>query len=743
MRWGPWVVLCLLASLMAAGSGCRKPMTPNIDRNEAPETWITAAPLDTLTTINEDTRRPDPETGPSISTIPVRFHLYWAASDRDGAIAGFYYAVVETTAAPLEGGIFAPLPGPKPQDYHFTTKTDTTFIFTVSEMFTDRRHAFYIYAVDNNGKADPTPARFIFNAIDKFPPRAEFTLAQATGPYVSLTYDGDPVPQVGTWAITDTLNPRTDTRDTVAATSDIDFAWRPVITLAGSAVLSYKYKMDETQFQFADSSVRAVTYRQPISPGLKVFTLRALDQANGAGQVTRRFYMDFAPDTWWAGPDPDMFPPLDASGRGVDGEAGSRCVTITPDSWIQAGTPGYSTGGCYFRTVESPNPFIGTGSTYGPDSMLYRPSKRYPPHHDFSSKEARTFYEIYNGRIYARTEGDTVHMNSQVVLWNGGYDKDSRYDVQADKDDPDLPGGYASGPVVQDAGLVGSPIGFRANFVNEVTPRGLMVRYAQSPTYPVYLPGSVYRSIRLGAHLRAIQAGKVYALVRAEDADGTLDTDIPDAQQWEWAADSFKTIPQNQMSLRRKVLVFYVDKAPALVRNDPTFIPTEGQTFDQAQWQFHLVGMDLDPYNTAAGSPNIGVPSARPVIRFGVSLKGKSLFSGQDTVWVYNSFPNQPWVMPLGSPVDLTFIPGGGGPCDSPFQSGPIQVSIQVCDCDQCSSTPGQGRCVDGIDPETWQVVHPENVITVNYVRPAICGTAAGTSSTSGRPGPGPSGRGE
>ena len=47
MRLRLGLVLCLFVVIW--GVGCRKPLTPNIDRNVAPETWITAAPVDTLT----------------------------------------------------------------------------------------------------------------------------------------------------------------------------------------------------------------------------------------------------------------------------------------------------------------------------------------------------------------------------------------------------------------------------------------------------------------------------------------------------------------------------------------------------------------------------------------------------------------------------------------------------------------------------------------------------------------------
>src|SRR5262249_13750474 len=150
------------------GAGCRKAIAPNLD-NQAPETWIVAAPQDTITTR-------DPLFGPippQIGRIPVRFHLYWAGSDRDGSVAGYFFAIVETLPVPEPGASSVPsLPGPKARDYHFTTKTDSIFIFHASEEVNERRHAFFIYAVDNKGKPDPTPARFIFDAYDRFPPLA-------------------------------------------------------------------------------------------------------------------------------------------------------------------------------------------------------------------------------------------------------------------------------------------------------------------------------------------------------------------------------------------------------------------------------------------------------------------------------------------------------------------------------------------------------------------------------------------
>jgi hypothetical protein len=114
--------------------------------------------------------------------------------------------------------------------------------------------------------------------------------------------------------------------------------------------------------------------------------------------------------------------------------------------------------------------------------------------------------------------------------------------------------------------------------------------------------------------------------------------------------------------------------------------------------------------------------------------------------WTYLEPNGLPYIL-RGTDVALSFIPGGTMAAN-PFASGPIRVSIQICDCNECETTPGQGRCVDGIDPVTkpWEVPDRPgftslNVITVNYTRPAGEPGLGTTSSTAERPGPDLSGR--
>jgi hypothetical protein len=720
-------------------------MTPNIDRNQAPETWITAAPLDTLTikngygqTVNEEGIATNKEATPT--EIPVRFHLYWAGSDKDGSVAGFYYAVVETTELAIDG-VYDPLPAPKPGEYSFTTKTDTTFVFTVSELSDLRRHAFFIFAVDNQGKQDLTPARFIFTCFDNYPPRPVFDLARATGWIVNLRPDGGLDSALQSFDITDT---GTLPMDTVPAYSQLDFAWHGEITQPGTFVLGYRYKLDE-DFQLADSSVRAVSYgtnlpdSPPVSPGLKTFFLRALDQANGVGKATRSFVMNFSPDTWWAGPDPDDFP------LSTDGEYGSHFVDVI--QWPIAAKDGNN-------PVFETSPPLPEGSTFGPDSFRYRPSRRFPPKWNTSLDRARpetwprTFYEIYGNRLYARTEGDTVHMNSWVVLWNGGYDKDSRYAPKIDMMDDfvRVNGSPVTQEVIQQAGRVGSPVGFRSQISVCLTPSGAPSVPAQSTLYPFYQPTSVFQSSRLGGYWRMRSAGKAYALARAQDADGGLDNSVPVTEPvWRFTdrVDAHQSTASED-SLRRKVLVFYVNKAPALVRNgSPEFRPREGESISTCEWNFVLRGMDLDPFDPS-DSPPAGGPTATTIIRYKVTLYGHSIVNPDSAIsWTYLTVNEEqmttPYVVaPGGGDVSLNFTPGGT-PANNPFASGPIRVSIQICDCRDCEVMSGQGRCVDGIDGD-GNVSNAENVITVMYTRPS-CGSGLGTTSSTGAgPGPDPSG---
>ena len=73
MRLRVGAVLCLFLAFL--GAGCRKTLAP-VTANQAPETWIVAAPQDTIT-VRDSQNTP---IKPPIGKVPVRFHLYWAGS---------------------------------------------------------------------------------------------------------------------------------------------------------------------------------------------------------------------------------------------------------------------------------------------------------------------------------------------------------------------------------------------------------------------------------------------------------------------------------------------------------------------------------------------------------------------------------------------------------------------------------------------------------------------------------------
>ena len=386
MRLRVGAALCLFLAFW--GSGCRKSLAPTTLDNQPPETWIVAAPQDTITT--RDSK--NTPVRPQIGKIPVRFHMYWAGSDRDGAVVGFYWAVVETLPVPPAGSSSVPpLPGPKARDYHYTTKTDSIFIFSASEEVSERQHAFYIYAVDDKGRADPTPARFVFSSYDRFPPLAVIDEFKATGTeYVLRPGGGGVDPIQKTYYVTDFYeisNDHSFPRDTVMSNALLHARWHGVPTIPSTVVTGYRYKLDEQEFNTVDSSVHECSYntgvgRDKVNPGPKVFTLRAIGQSGWRGEATRWFQMNFAPDTWFSGPNPND----PAGGWSTQGMPyGGKYKDFDLIGWVRPGTtiPNYTV----------PN------SMLSQDSLLNLPAVR---------TERKSFFEVYNNRLWFRQEGDTV-----------------------------------------------------------------------------------------------------------------------------------------------------------------------------------------------------------------------------------------------------------------------------------------------------------------------------------------------
>jgi hypothetical protein len=652
-------------------------LTPNIDRNEAPETWITAAPFDTIT-VKDEFGRPVqgspqlPGQLPPGSTIPVRFHVYWAGADKDGAVAGFYWAVVETLPRAQPGQLFLPnLPGPKPQDYRFTTKTDSFFIFKVAEDIVDRQHAFFIYAVDNLGKPDPTPARFIFNAQDRFPPIPIIDECRCVGTVYTLNVGGGVTPVSDTTYVTDVDNRLgIPPRDTCASTSRIDIKWHAELQIPGTVVIGYRYKLDEPRLVEVGPEVTSVTYHSgiapdtvPPSPGVKVFLLRAVDQAFGSRDSTRRFQLNYAADTWWAGPD------LNSTSLQTNPVTGEKYAVYVPGQDLA--------------------PI--SGSLMGPDSVNVLPALR---------PERRTFFEIWKDTVWARQEGDTVHMNSWVVLHGGGFDKDSPYRVRVSDLARQIPG-FPGGVVLQPDDPNGSPIGFRSIVTMSLTPKGDPSRTALTGLYPIFDPNDVFNLPRIGGYHPVFQAGRAFAVKQAEDADGDRDRRVQDGRDLVLRIERGTATPEEQ-ALRDKVLTFYVDKAPVFLTNSALFRPRTGvvDTFTTTLWDLRIVATDEDPFQRGTAP---GGPSQVVTLRRRISVHGKDL-QGRDITYIDPSdYVNQQNINVL---VPSTLA---GGPC---------ALEVELCDCAQCEDFAGSGRCVTLQIPVYYQRSAPAEPASINTSRP-------------------------
>ncbi|MEO5618640.1 MAG: hypothetical protein ABIS67_12805 [Candidatus Eisenbacteria bacterium] len=641
------ILFCSISLILFAG-GCRKPLAPTFDRNQAPETWITAAPLDTIT--YREGVRPI-QTDPSF--IPFRYHLYWAGSDPDGKVAGFYFAIVETLPLPIAPATTPPpLPGPKAKDYKFTAKTDSVFIFSVSDSRADREHAFYIYAVDNNGKPDPTPARFIFNSIDRYPPVPIIDSFVATG----FIWEQDPTTLALSRRLTSVSVPATDTfrigakaRTTVPNQSRLDISWHSEITTVDNPAVAYRYKLDEPEFVTVGSSTTTASYNtgpeDAVGPGLKVFRLKAIDRAGGARETSRIFQMNIPPTTWFSGPD--------------------RSSSV----WIVQGTN---------RFVNVPNwgaiPNLAAAGLMSPDSVKIMPSQRIP---------RRTFYEIYGNRIYARQERDTVNMNSWVVFHNGGFDADSPYDVVYRSNDPRAPDS-TNNPVLQIRPSNGSPIGFRSRIPMRLSPTGSATGPSQTGLYPVFDPASVSRLPAIASYWGLSQSGTAFLFARAEDGNGQLDARIGSRLDLQplaivYAVDSTGSANPDQIALRPLILTFFVNRAPYFTF-PASFRPLPNGTYAR-NVPITMPAIDDDPYDPAQPA-SVGGPTATVVFRYSVKFRSplNGGAPGDSATFAPVALHQQPF---LPSSVTLPDSLGGTQ----------VRVMIELCDCSQCENVPGQGRC--------------------------------------------------
>lgn len=670
--------LFVAALLVLAGLGCRKPLAPATS-NAAPETWITAAPQDTITPRNES----GVPTGlPQVGVISFRFHLYWAGADQDGEVRGFYWAVTETVPTPgLDDN--PPLPAPKPQDFRYTARTDSTFIFNVFEESRSRRHAFYISAVDNEGRIDPTPARFIFDAFDRFPPFAVFTHSYGDGHYRDQREPGAPL-RFRRFAIQDTFGRgRPAPRDTVPSGSRLLFRWRGQETLAGNPAVAFKYKFDTPGYITAEPGVDSLAVEPTRSgDGVQVFEVRAIDVAGGARTdqpTTRWFVVNYTPDSWFSGPDPSI------SGFTNDALIGGRYRNIT--NWNTLGP---------------------VASSYlHPDSIQVMPKDR---------PQRRSFFEIYGNRLFLRQEGDTVNMNSWVLFHGGGFDPDSPYDVRVDG----LRFDTTSAPVLKRAGTVGSPVGFRIAVPIKLYPGGGIGNATLSQIFPLD-EVLLSEEKHIGGYVGLRQSGRAYATLRAVDGDGRNDDRISSPVLFADSVDA-GLITGPRAALRSRILTFHVNRAPYLQdwastfepggpwNNKPiTTYPDRNVSLGQS-WA--LNARDTDPFDPTQASIGGWPPFSNPVVRlrYTVSVRGLSI-AGNDTVWR----PVLPTLYRSDVAPSLISIP-------SFFRGPDVTLELELCDFPTSDYVNGSGRCRNYSYPIRIPAAQPSAVAPLRVRDPRRAG---------------------
>jgi hypothetical protein len=482
--------------------------------------------------------------------------------------------------------------------------------------------------------------------------------ATATGP-IARYVGGSVQQQTLTVALTDTLDATgfRAPRDTVPSQSSFQFTWHAEPLTPGATVVGYRYGLNKTGIASVtvDSSVHSVSLGPLDTGGIWIFSLVAIDAGGGEQQVTRRFMVNFAPDVWFAGPDPTAYPIVPGSG-------GQRYVDLP--SW-------------------TPPPAF-PASLLSCDSLTLRPAARTP---------RKTFFEFFGNRVYVRAENDTVDRNSWVILPTGGSDLDSPYLVSLGSSGSALPDtvdcASAGTPwTVRPDGLNGSPIGFRYRCPVALDPSGLLAVPSASSLYPNYDPSSVFYFPNISAYTNLIQSGKAYMVVMPVDGDGLMNplfASPAGARQLADSVDAGLDTRPASIALRSKIMTFYVNRNPYFVFSDPGFRPKPPEfnggavyTYPTRALQLNLVATDPDPFDP--GLPiGPGGPTPTSPLSYTVTVHGRNL-AGRDTS--YTSPANAPSIS-----IDLDAA--------APWIVSPdLTLSIRLCDCLACEQAPGSGRCV-------------------------------------------------
>jgi hypothetical protein len=233
-------------------NGCRKKAEVILDTNLAPDTRLTSAP------------------GP-YSQANYRVHMYWQGSDPDGYVVAYYYAWDDTIASA----------------WTYTTRSDSLFKALIDTAGETRRHTFYVRAVDNEGKLDPSPARIRFDA---------WTVVPVIDYLYRLDGPDDP----------NGPNYQPGRNDTVLMTTPCSFVWSGRDPDGLGAPVQFSYRLDSNSFgPFVDETAAT---QENVSNGTHFFQVKGEDETGAESFPTSyKFVMNFDPDS-------EITAPADSSG---------------------------------------------------------------------------------------------------------------------------------------------------------------------------------------------------------------------------------------------------------------------------------------------------------------------------------------------------------------------------------------------------------------------------------------------
>jgi hypothetical protein len=294
-------------------TGCRKQEKVFVDSNLAPNTRLTSAP------------------GP-LEQANYRVHLYWDGTDPDGYVVAYHFAWDDTV--PPYGAPNSP--------WFMTPRNDSLFKALIDTVGETKRHTFYVRAVDNEGKLDPSPARIRFDAY-------------TVRPVIQYLYrvDGPMDPNQG--------DPDPTARDTVLMRTPVTFVWDGFDPDGLGAPVSFSYRLDSNpDSPFTDTTTVTLP---TVGSGTHFFYVKAKDET-GAENFPKsyKFVMNFEPDseitepTDWSGeyvvPDGDTiwfrWVVRDKEQiEGVPGESGVEQIWISLDNDFLKGITVNDTTGEY------------------------------------------------------------------------------------------------------------------------------------------------------------------------------------------------------------------------------------------------------------------------------------------------------------------------------------------------------------------------------------------------------------